>query len=241
VRAALEELIADYAASSHGIEIRQVAGGYRMSTKPSHHDVVRDFAKSLKPPIRLSLPALETLAVIAYKQPVTVPEISEIRRRGFERCHRHPARPETDHHRRPQGSHRPADSLQVHQRIPAALWPEGRGGTAQHGGVREAGGGIVQSEMLPLSDGGTEMGISAPSMPLLEKLRPSRSLLRRTVNWKGPPLSRLLPANLLPAKKSRPPEAELVSSWTRLISAGAYPWFDEAYRSIDRELKSNAR
>jgi len=79
VRAALEELIADYAASDHGIEIRQVAGGYRMSTKPEHHDVLRDFAKSLKPPIRLSLPALETLAVIAYKQPVTVPEISEIR------------------------------------------------------------------------------------------------------------------------------------------------------------------
>jgi segregation and condensation protein B len=79
VRAALEELIADYAVSDHGIEIRQVAGGYRMSTKPEHHDVVRDFAKSLKPPIRLSLPALETLAVIAYKQPVTIPEISEIR------------------------------------------------------------------------------------------------------------------------------------------------------------------
>ena len=79
VRAALEELIADYVTSNHGIEIRQVAGGYRMSTKPEHHDVVRDFAKSLKPPIRLSLPALETLAVVAYKQPVTVPEISEIR------------------------------------------------------------------------------------------------------------------------------------------------------------------
>lgn len=79
IRAALEELITDYSASSHGIEIRQVAGGYRMSTKPEQHDVVRAFAKSLKPPIRLSLPALETLAVIAYKQPVTVPEISEIR------------------------------------------------------------------------------------------------------------------------------------------------------------------
>jgi segregation and condensation protein B len=61
------------------MEIRQVAGGYRMATKPEHHDVVRAFAKSLKPPVRLSLPALETLAVIAYKQPVTVPEISEIR------------------------------------------------------------------------------------------------------------------------------------------------------------------
>ena len=79
VRLALEELIADYYAPDHGIEIRQVAGGYRMSTKPEHHDMVRAFAKSLKPPIRLSLPALETLAVIAYKQPVTVPEISEIR------------------------------------------------------------------------------------------------------------------------------------------------------------------
>ncbi len=79
IRAALEELMADYSASLHGIEIRQVAGGYRMSTKPEQHDVVRAFAKSLKPPIRLSLPALETLAVIAYKQPVTVPEISEIR------------------------------------------------------------------------------------------------------------------------------------------------------------------
>ncbi|MGA9529238.1 MAG: SMC-Scp complex subunit ScpB [Terriglobales bacterium] len=79
VRAVIEELVADYAGSAHGIEIRQVAGGYRMSTKPEQHDVVRAFAKSLKPPFRLSLPALETLAVIAYKQPVTVPEISEIR------------------------------------------------------------------------------------------------------------------------------------------------------------------
>ncbi|MBI1740679.1 MAG: SMC-Scp complex subunit ScpB [Candidatus Koribacter versatilis] len=79
LRATLEELIADYSGADHGIEIRQLAGGYRMSTKPEQHDAVRTFAKSLKPPIRLSLPALETLAVIAYKQPVTVPEISEIR------------------------------------------------------------------------------------------------------------------------------------------------------------------
>src|SRR5207245_10146639 len=79
VRDAIEGLIADYSSPDHGVEIRQIAGGYRMSTKPEHHDVVRAFAKSLKPPIRLSLPALETLAVIAHKQPVTVPEISEIR------------------------------------------------------------------------------------------------------------------------------------------------------------------
>jgi len=79
VRSSLEELVASYGAPDHGIEIRQVAGGYRMSTKPEQHEVVRAFAKTLKPPIRLSLPALETLAVIAYKQPVTVPEINEIR------------------------------------------------------------------------------------------------------------------------------------------------------------------
>jgi segregation and condensation protein B len=79
VRAALEELVAEYGGVDHGIEIRQVAGGYRMSTKPEQHEMVRSFAKSLKPPVRLSLPALETLAVIAYKQPATVPEISEIR------------------------------------------------------------------------------------------------------------------------------------------------------------------
>ena len=76
---AVGELKVEYSLDEHGIEIREVAGGYRMSTKPEQHDLVRSFAKSLKPPIRLSLPALETLAVIAYKQPVTIPEISEIR------------------------------------------------------------------------------------------------------------------------------------------------------------------
>ena len=75
----IDELTAEYAAADRGMEIRQVAGGYRMATKPEHHDAVVNFAKSLKPPIRLSLQALETLSVIAYKQPVTVPEISEIR------------------------------------------------------------------------------------------------------------------------------------------------------------------
>ncbi len=79
VQASLDELVASYAAEERGIEIRAVAGGYKMYTKPQHHDVVRRFIKSLRPPLRLSMPALETLAVIAYKQPVTSPEISEIR------------------------------------------------------------------------------------------------------------------------------------------------------------------
>jgi segregation and condensation protein B len=79
IRALVDTLIAGYSSQDRGMEIRQIAGGYRMATKPEHHDVVVNFAKSLKPPVRLSLQALETLSVIAYKQPVTVPEISEIR------------------------------------------------------------------------------------------------------------------------------------------------------------------
>jgi segregation and condensation protein B len=78
-RSLLETLIADYVNSDRGLEIREVAGGYRLATKPEYHDAVRGFVKSLKPPLKLSLQALETLAVIAYKQPVTAPEISEIR------------------------------------------------------------------------------------------------------------------------------------------------------------------
>ena len=79
VRTALDELVGSYGSDERGIEIRGVAGGYRVYTKPQHHDVVRRFIKSLRPPLRLTMPALETLAVIAYKQPVTQPEIQEIR------------------------------------------------------------------------------------------------------------------------------------------------------------------
>jgi segregation and condensation protein B len=78
-RSILDQLIADYATSDRGLEIREVAGGYRLATKPEYHDAVRGFVKSLKPPLKLSLQALETLAVVAYKQPVTAPEVSEIR------------------------------------------------------------------------------------------------------------------------------------------------------------------
>jgi segregation and condensation protein B len=78
-RAALEELTATYQTDDRGIEVRKVAGGWKFYTKAQHHDVVRKFIKSLQPPLRLTMPALETLAVIAYKQPVTVPEINEIR------------------------------------------------------------------------------------------------------------------------------------------------------------------
>ena len=75
----LQELAAEFNQPRHGIAIREVAGGYKMATKPEHHEAVRAFVKSLKPALKLSLAALETLAVIAYKQPITAPEVMEIR------------------------------------------------------------------------------------------------------------------------------------------------------------------
>jgi len=79
VKRKLDELVAEFARPEHGLGIREVAGGYKMATKAEHHEAVRAFVKKLTPPLKLSLAALETLAVIAYKQPVTTPEIIEIR------------------------------------------------------------------------------------------------------------------------------------------------------------------
>ncbi|WP_263380483.1 SMC-Scp complex subunit ScpB [Granulicella paludicola] len=75
----LDQLIAEYANSDRGFEVKEVASGFRFATKPEYHDAVRGFVKSLKPPLKLSLQALETLAVVAYKQPVTAPEVTEVR------------------------------------------------------------------------------------------------------------------------------------------------------------------
>jgi segregation and condensation protein B len=79
VKQSLDRLVEQYAQPEHGLSIREVAGGYKMATKAEHHEAVRAFVKKLTPPLKLSLPALETLAVVAYKQPVTAPEIMEIR------------------------------------------------------------------------------------------------------------------------------------------------------------------
>jgi len=75
----LADLTAEYNRPDRGLTLREVAGGYKMSTKPEHHEAVRAFVKNLKPSLKLSLPALETLALIAYKQPITAPEIMEVR------------------------------------------------------------------------------------------------------------------------------------------------------------------
>jgi segregation and condensation protein B len=79
IRERMALLVAEFEKPEHGLAIREVAGGYKLATKAEHHEAVRNFVKSLKPPLKLSLPALETLAVIAYKQPVTTPEVLEIR------------------------------------------------------------------------------------------------------------------------------------------------------------------
>jgi segregation and condensation protein B len=75
----LAELTAEYNKPEHGHSIREVAGGYKLSTKAEHHEAIRTFVKNLKPPLKLSLAALETLALIAYKQPITAPEVMEVR------------------------------------------------------------------------------------------------------------------------------------------------------------------
>jgi segregation and condensation protein B len=79
IKRLLDEIVDEYAKPEHGLSVRELAGGYKMATKVEHHEAVRAFVKKLTPPLKLSLAALETLAVIAYKQPVTAPEIMEIR------------------------------------------------------------------------------------------------------------------------------------------------------------------
>lgn len=78
VNDAIQSLVEDYGERSSGLQLREIAGGWQISTRPEHHEHVRAYLKS-KPSAKLSLASLETLAVIAYKQPVTVPEILEIR------------------------------------------------------------------------------------------------------------------------------------------------------------------
>ena len=78
VQVACEELAKEFNERGGGLMIREVAGGWQFATRPEHHEHIRAFLRS-RPSAKLSIAALETLAVIAYKQPVTVPEILEIR------------------------------------------------------------------------------------------------------------------------------------------------------------------
>jgi segregation and condensation protein B len=77
-QAALDELKADYARDGRGLQLVEVAGGHQITTRPEYNDWVRELLDP-KAPTRLSIQALETLAVIAYKQPVTLPEVIELR------------------------------------------------------------------------------------------------------------------------------------------------------------------
>ena len=78
IETALEGLAEEFNSRNGGLHLREVAGGWQFATRPEHHEHVRAFLKS-RPSAKLSLASLETLAVIAYKQPITVPEILEIR------------------------------------------------------------------------------------------------------------------------------------------------------------------
>ena len=144
----LEELIADYATADHGIEVRQVAGGYRMSTKPEQHDR----SAGIRQEPEASDSAVDARAGDAGRHclQATGHGAGDQRnsRRGLQRRHRHAAGPQAGHHRRTQSRHRPADSLQDDQRISPALWVERCRRTAQHGGVREAGRGVFSRRLV---------------------------------------------------------------------------------------------
>ena len=116
----------------------RVAGGYKMYTKPQHHDLVRRFIKSLRPPLRLTMPALETLAVISYKQPVTAPEIQEIRGVNTSGVIKTLLDKTPDHHRGPQRSHRPPDPVPHVERISDALRSQRSRRTPEPEGIRSA-------------------------------------------------------------------------------------------------------
>jgi len=77
-RAALEDLRRDYALPGRGLQLVEIAGGFQITTRPEYNDWLRALLDP-KSPTRLSIQALETLAVIAYKQPVTQPEVIELR------------------------------------------------------------------------------------------------------------------------------------------------------------------
>jgi segregation and condensation protein B len=78
IEKAIGELVAEYDARNSGLQLREIAAGWQIASRPEHHEQIRAYLKS-RPSAKLSLASLETLAVIAYKQPVTVPEILEIR------------------------------------------------------------------------------------------------------------------------------------------------------------------
>ena len=123
----------------HGLSIREVAGGYKMATKAEHHEAVRAFVKKLTPPLKLSLPALETLAVIAYKQPVTAPEIMDIR--GVQGAGVLKTLLDrkliAEAGRKRRG--RQADPVQDHQGVPGPVRAEGFERAADAEGIRRAG------------------------------------------------------------------------------------------------------
>ena len=141
VRAALDLLVAAYQTDDRGIEIRKVAGGWKLYTKPQHHDVVRKFIKSLRPPVRLTMPALETLAVVAYKQPVTAPGDQRNSRGELRRRVEDSARKAFDHYGGTQSRDRAADSVSHFERFPDALWALGSGRAAELEGIRAIGAG----------------------------------------------------------------------------------------------------
>ena len=139
VRAALDELVGSYGSDERGIEIRAVAGGYRVYTKPQHHDVVRRFIKSLRPPLAPDHAGAGDARGDRLQAARDAAGDSGDSRRELRRRDPDAARKAPDHHRRAQTGDRSAHPVPHLEGVHDALWPERPRGTAQPQGVRGAG------------------------------------------------------------------------------------------------------
>jgi segregation and condensation protein B len=79
IRSLADRLAAEFSQPLHGLMLRALAGGYQLITKPEHNQELRELVENLPPPVPLSKAAVETAAIIAYKQPITAAQLQAIR------------------------------------------------------------------------------------------------------------------------------------------------------------------
>jgi len=134
IELALKNLVEEFNSRPGGMIIREVAGGFRMTTRPEHHEFVRAYLKS-RPNAKLSMAALETLAVVAYKQPVTLAEILAIRGKEVDLSRANLAGEKTGIYPRAKAGRGQTDLVRDFQRVSDTLWFEGPLGSSYFGRI----------------------------------------------------------------------------------------------------------